>query len=101
MLKVEMTTLIDMANWYGSLFGNFIHMYNEKKPPHVLPKFSMNKLVMQEMSYHILVALSARLHQKKKAPWPTLPLWIGLYKIQNLKYVDSETEDFKKFTLSS
>ena len=39
----------------------------------------------------------ARLHWKKKAPWPTLPLQIELYEIWNLKHVDVETEKIKKY----
>lgn len=96
-----MEALIDIAYWYASPLGTFIWMYNADKAPHVLPKFSMDKLVMQEVSYHISTGLSVRLHKKKKAPWPTLPLWIGLYDIQNLKDVEAETKEFKRFTFDT
>lgn len=76
---------------------NFIWVYNAEKPPHVLLKFSLDKLVMQEVSYHILAGLSARLHQKKKAPWLTLPLCIRSYKIHTFKHVDVEVEEMKKY----
>ena len=76
-----MEALIDIADWYASLSDTFIQMYNMEKPLHVLQKFSMDKLVMQEGSYHILAGLLARLHRKKKAHWPTLLLQIKLYKI--------------------
>ena len=33
-----------------------------EKAMHVLPMFSMDKLVMQEVAYHILTWLSARIH---------------------------------------
>lgn len=69
-----MEALIDIADWYASPFGTFICMYSMEKPHHVLPKFAMDKLVMQEKSYHTSARLSARLHRKRKAPWPTLPL---------------------------
>lgn len=87
MLKETMEALIDIAYFHASPFDTFIWMYNVSKPPHVLPKFSMDKLVMQEVSYHILVGLLARLHQRKKAPCPTPILWIELYEIQNIKHV--------------
>ena len=63
----------------------------------MLPKFSTDKLVMQEAAYHILTRLSTRLHRKKKAPWPILPLQIRLYVIQSLKEADAEVVDFRKF----
>jgi len=81
MSKATMDALNDIADWYASPFDTFIWMYSAEKPQYVLLKFSLDKLVMQEVSYHILVGFSSRLHQKKKAPWPTLPLWIGLYEI--------------------
>lgn len=101
MSKEKIEALINIADWYASLFGIFIQIYNMEKPPHVLPKFATYKLIMQEVSYHISVRLSSRLHWKKKAPWPTLPLRIGLYEIQNLKHVDAEIEEFKKFTFDT
>jgi len=56
---------------------------------------------MQEVSYHISVGLSARLHRKKKEPCPTLPFLIRLYKIRNLKHADAKIEEFKKFPFST
>lgn len=53
------------------------------------------------MSYHILTGLSARLHRKKKEPWPSLPLRIKLYDIQNLKHAEAETKEFKRFTFGT
>jgi len=73
MSKATMEALIDIADWYASPFGTFIWMYSVEKPTHVLSKFSMDKLVMLEVAYHISAKISTRLHRKKKAPWPTLP----------------------------
>jgi len=42
-----------------------------------------------------------RLHRKKKAPWPALPLWIELYEIHNIKHAKAETEEFKRFTFGT
>jgi len=52
---------------------------------------------MQEVSYRLSTRLSPGLHRKKKAPWPTLPLWIGLYEIKILKDVDGEAKEIVKF----
>ena len=97
MLKEAMEALINIVDWYALSFGTFIWMYNAENPPHVFLKFSMDELVMQEVSYHISARLSCRLHRKKKAPWPALSLRIGLYEIQNLKHADVEIEEIKKY----
>ena len=68
-------------------------MFGGEKPLHVLPRYATNKLVMQEVSYHLATRLSATLHRKKKSPWPTLPLKIGLYEIKNLKVMDDEGKE--------
>ncbi len=81
MSKATMEALVNIAYWYSSPFVTFIRMYNTEKSLHVLLKFALDKLIMQEVSYHILAGLSARLHWKKKAPWPAFPLRIGLYEI--------------------
>jgi len=94
-----MEALIDIVDCYASPFGSFIWMYNEDKFLHVLLKFGMDKIVMQEVWYHILGGLSTRLHQKnKKEHWPTLLLQIWLYGIQNLNHADSKIEEFQNFT---
>jgi len=81
MSKAVMEALIDIEDQYASPLGTFIWMYNVEKPPHILPKFFMDKLVMQKVLYHISVGLLARLHRKKNAPCPTLPSQIRLYEI--------------------
>ena len=96
-----MEALIDIVDWYASPLGTFIQMYNVEKVPHVLPNFSIDNIIMQEASYHILTGLWVRLHRKKKEPWPTRPLWIGLYEIQNLKYADAKLEEFKRFSFAT
>jgi len=92
-----MEALIDIVDRYASPSNTFIWMYIAEKPLHVLSKFSMDKLVMQEVSYHISIGLSTRLHRKKKASWPTLMLRIRLYEMRNFKHVDVEAEEVKKY----
>ena len=97
MSKARMEALIDIDDWYASLSNTFIRMYNVEKPLHVLRNFSLDKLIMQEVSYHIAKGLSTRLHWKKKAPWPNLPLQIELYEIRSFKHADVEVEEMKKY----
>lgn len=76
-------------------------MFGGEKPLHVLQRYATDKLIMQEVSYHLAIGLSATLHRKNKAPWPTLPLHIGLYKIKNLKFVDIEAKEIMKFEVDT
>ena len=92
-----MEVILKIANWYNSLGGTFIGVFGREKPLHVLPSNATNKLVMQEVSYHLSTGLLTRLHRKKKAPWPTLPLQIWLYEIKSLKDVDVEAKEILKF----
>lgn len=77
--------LLGTAYWYASPSKMFIWVFNVEKPPLVLPNFSLDVLHMQEVVYHISIGLIARLQRKKKAPWPTLSLQIGLYEIKSIK----------------
>ena len=101
MSQEEMKVLVNIADWYASPLDTFIQVYNMDKAPHALSKFSMDKLVMQEVAYHMSTRLSTRLHRNKNAPWPALPLRIGLYEIQNLKHVEAEMEQFKRFAFNN
>lgn len=101
MSQAVMEALVDKENCYASPIGTFIEMYNTQKDLHILSKFSMDNMLMQEVSYHISTGLSVIQHKNKEAPWPTLPLQIGLYEIQNLKHVDFKMEEFKRFSFGT
>jgi len=55
---------------------------------------------MQEVSYHLSIGLPAILKRNNKAPWPTLPLQIGAYEINNMKAIESEGNELGKFEFS-
>ena len=97
MSREAMEALPNIAYWYASPSGTFIKMFGRDKPPHVLPRFSMDKLVMQEVTYHISIGLLIGLHMRKKAPCPTLPLQIWFYDIKILKDVDEEAKEIVNF----
>ena len=62
MSKASMEALIDIADWYASPDGTFVSMYNTEKALHLLLKFSIDKMVMQEVAYHVLARLLAGMH---------------------------------------
>ncbi len=73
-------------------------MFSVENPMYVLPKFSLDVIVMQELAYHSSIGLTDRIQWKNKAPWPTLPLRIGLYEIRSIKKANVEVEQMKKYS---
>jgi len=85
-----MEPVLEIANWFASPDGTFLRAFSGQKLPHILSRYAINKLVMQEVSYHLSIGLSIALHRKKKTPCLTLPMQIGLYEIKNLKVVKTK-----------
>ena len=96
-----MQELLNIVDWYGSLSGTFIMIFGGEKPLHVLPRYVTDKLIMQEISYHLSIGLLIVLHRKNKAPWSALPFWIRLYEIKSLKDVYAKTKDIVKFEFNT
>ena len=63
-----MEEIVNISYWYASPDGTFIKVFGGEKPPHVLPRFSMDKFFMQDIAYHISIGLLAGMHRRKKAP---------------------------------
>lgn len=96
-----MEVIVNIAYWYASPGGAFIRMFRGEKPLHVLPWYDTDKLIMQEVSEHLAIGLSARLHRNNKAPWPCLPLRIILYEIKSSKDAHYESKDITKFEFNT
>jgi len=62
MSKAIMEALIDIVDWYDSPSNTFIRMFSIEKPLHVLPKFTLDILIMQEVAYHTSAGLTTRFH---------------------------------------
>jgi hypothetical protein len=61
------------------------------KPPHILPLFISDRLVLQELSYQMVIHIvGGALYQAKKDIWTTLLLYIGNYFFSNTKQVQEE-----------
>lgn len=97
MSQEAIEAIVDIADWYASPGGTFIRVFGRENPTHVLPRYATDKLIMQEVSYHLAIGLLARLHRKTKVTRPTLPLRIRLYEIKILKYVDVEAKEIIQF----
>jgi len=53
----SMETLVNIVYCYALVGGTLIRIFGREKPLHVLPWFSMEKLVMQGVAYHICTRL--------------------------------------------
>ena len=100
MSQEVMEGILNIVDWYASPSGTFIKKFGGEKPLHVLPRFSMDKFLMQEIAYHLSTRLLSGLH-KKKEPWPILTLRIRLYAIKSLKYADVEAKEIVKFKFNT
>lgn len=96
-----MEPIVNISEWYASPAGISIKVFGREKHLHVLPRYATDKLIMQEVSYHLSIGLLVGQHRKKKVPWPTLPLQIGLYEIKSLKDVDVKAKDIVMFEFST
>ena len=55
--------------------GVYIRLVGSTKPPHWLPHFVPDTLLLQDMSYQTYVnGVPTSLHQNKKGLWPLFPL---------------------------
>lgn len=66
-----MEVIVDIADWYASPDGTFIRVFGREKHMHFLQRYATDKLIMEEVSYHLATGLLATLHRRKKAPWHT------------------------------
>lgn len=68
MTQEVMEAITEIANQYASLGEKFIRLFDGEKRLHVLPRYANEKLVMQEVLYHLTTRLSEVLHKKNKSP---------------------------------
>lgn len=61
-----------------------------------MPRYVTNKVVLQEVDYQFDKGLSGVLHIRKKAPWPTFPLRIGLYELKIHKAEITEIQEMHR-----
>ena len=71
--------------------GVDIRISSSTKPPHWLPHFVLDTLLLQEIAYQTYVnGVAAYLHQNKKDIWPQFPLSTKVCKIENFKQSKDE-----------
>ena len=64
----------------------YIRIVGSTKPPHWLPHYVPDSLLLQEISYQTFVnGVATLLHRNKKGMWPQFPLMTPICKIENFK----------------
>jgi hypothetical protein len=76
----------ELGDWYISLNGVYIRIARSTKPPHWLPHFVPDSLLLQEIVYQTFVhGVVASLNKHKKGIWPQFPSITLVGKIENFK----------------
>ena len=76
----------EYGDWYMTPDGVYIKIVNSTKPPHWLPHFIPDTLLLQGITYQTyLNGVATSLHQIKKCLWPLFPLIEQVFKIENFK----------------
>ena len=69
----------------------YIRSVGSTKPPHWLPHFVPDSLLLQENSYQTFTnGVVASLHKHKKGLWPQFPLMTSVCKIENFRQAKDE-----------
>ena len=76
----------EYGDWYMTPVGVYIRILGSTKPPHWLPRFVPDTLLLQEMAYQTYAnGVAASLHWKNKGLWPPFPLKTKVCKIESFK----------------
>jgi hypothetical protein len=82
-----------IRDWYLMENDTYIRIYGAMKPPHLLPRFVPDKLVLQEVAYQTIIhGVRGMLYRSKKAIWPPLPLYIDNYFFENTKQAQTKVD---------
>ena len=81
----------EFGDWYMTPTGIYIRIAGSTKPPHWLPHFVPNSLLLQEISYQTFInGVATSLHKQKKGLWPQFPLMTPVCKIENFRQAKDE-----------
>jgi hypothetical protein len=98
MTDKAITVIRRIGDWYLMEHGTYIRIYGAMKPPHLLPRFVPDKLVLQEVAYQTIIhGVGGMLYRSKKSIWPPLPLYIGNYFFENTKQAQEEVDIFLSY----
>ena len=80
--------------------GVYIRIVGSTKPPHWLPHFVPDSLLLQEVAYQTFInGVAASLHRHKKGVSPQFPLITQVKKIENFKQSREEVSILSSYKL--
>lgn len=91
-----------VASWFGEEFFSYIRVFGSQARPHVLPLYIPDKLLAREISYQIMAeSVTQTLKEEKKRGWPSFPLKIGVFTLQNYKHAEKEATKMQTLSLAT
>jgi hypothetical protein len=80
-----------LGDWYMTPTGVYIRIAGSTKPPHWLPHFVPDSLLLQDIAHQTFInGVAASLHKHKKGIWPQFSLITLVGKIENFKQAREE-----------
>jgi len=67
MSNEAMKIVEEVADFFVSHDGTYLRVFGCEKSTHLLPRHAPDKVVMQEVTYHLVIGPSLMLQIKKKA----------------------------------
>jgi hypothetical protein len=75
-----------IMDWYLMEHNTYLKVYGAMKSLHLVPRFVLDRLVLQEVAYQTIInGVGEMIYRDKKVIWPPLPLYIGSYFFANTK----------------
>jgi hypothetical protein len=76
----------EYGDWYMIPIRVYIRITGSTKPPHWLPHFVPNSLLLHKLYYQTFVnGVATSLHRNENRIWPLFPLMTPVFKIENFK----------------
>jgi hypothetical protein len=89
-----------ITDWFVEENFSYIRVYGCSIPPHALPKFLRDRLVLREVSYQIVkggIGIELKVAQNKS--WPIFPVYVGKFSLLNLGHSKVEDEALEEIKL--
>jgi hypothetical protein len=89
-----------IADWFIDENFSYVRVYGCSIPPHALPKFLPDRLVLREVAHQIVkggIGIELKVAQKKF--WPIFPVYVGKFSLLNLGHSKVEAEALEEIKL--
>lgn len=68
-----------MGDWFVDIDGTYLRIFRANKPPHLLPRFVIDGVVLQEIVYQVYKRVGGVLSLAKNHSWTLIPCHMGEY----------------------